>query len=191
MNPNPISYKQTTAASPVVRCGLACLALLLSIHPTIMGQGPNAAQGSAVHATHILGFEGARHNANGELRIQGDELQFQQGGNPAAEVGIRSIQSVALGAEDQQVGGVPMMLGKTAVPFGGGRVVSLFSHKKYDSLTVEYLDSNGGFHGAIFRLSKGQGQTFKQDLIARGAHIQPRDDQAKTQSALEVKNENR
>ena len=191
MNPNPISYKQTAAASSVVRCGLACLALLLSIHPTIMGQGPNAAQGSAVHAKHILGFEGARHNANGELRIQGDELQFQQSGNPAAEVGIRSIQNVALGSEDQQVGGVPMMLGKSAVPFGGGRVVSLFSHKKYDSLTVEYLDSNGGFHGGIFRLSKGQGQTFKQDLIARGAHIQPRDDQAKTQSAPEVKNENR
>jgi len=55
-----------------------------------------------------------------------------------------------------------MMLGKAAVPFEGGRVVSLFSHKKYDSLTVEYLDSNGGFHGAIFRLSKGQGQTFKE-----------------------------
>jgi hypothetical protein len=195
MNPNPISYRQTAAASPVVRCGFACLALLLSLHPTMMGQGPNAAQiaaqGSAVHATHILGFEDARHNANGELRIHGDELQFEQDGNRAAAVGIRSIQNVALGAEDQQVGGVPMMLGKTAVPFGGGRVVSLLSHKKYDSLTVEYLDNNGGCHGAIFRLRKGQGQTFKQDLIAGGAHIQPRDDQAKTQSAPEVKNENK
>jgi hypothetical protein len=29
-----------------------------------------------------------------------------------------------------------MMLGKAAVPYGGGRVVSLFSHKKYDSLTI-------------------------------------------------------
>lgn len=161
----------------------------------MMGQGPNAAQiaaqGSAVHATHILGFKGARHNANGQLRIQGDELQFQQGGGAAAEVGIRSIQNVALGTEDQQVGGVPMMLGKTAVPFGGGRVVSLFSHKKYDSLTVEYLDGNGGFHGAIFRLDKGQGQAFKDDLVASGARLVRLQDQAKTRTTQEVKNENK
>jgi len=78
-----------------------------------------------------------------------------------------------------------MMLGKTAVPFGGGRVVSLFSHKKYDSLAIEYLDSSGGFHGAIFRLTKGQGQTFKNDLIARGAHITPSEDSTPTQSSPE------
>lgn len=195
MNSNPISYRQTAAASPVASRRLACLALLLSLHPTMMGQGPNAAQiaaqGSAVHATHILGFNGARHNANGQLRIQGDELQFQQGGGAAAEVGIRSIQNVALGTEDQQVGGVPMMLGKTAVPFGGGRVVSLFSHKKYDSLTVEYLDGNGGFHGAIFRLDKGQGQAFKDDLVASGARLVRLQDQAKTRTTQEVKNENK
>jgi len=82
-----------------------------------------------------------------------------------------------------------MMLGKAAVPFGGGRVVSLFSHKKYDSLTVEYLDNNGGFHGAVFRLSKGQGQTFRNDLVAKGAHIVAQD-QATTQTEFEVKNEN-
>ena len=70
-------------------------------------------------------------------------------------------------------------------------MVSLFSHKKYDSLTVEYLDSNGGLHGAIFRLSNGQGQKFKQDLVASGAHISPLQVQAKIQSGPEVKNENK
>jgi hypothetical protein len=73
---------------------------------------------------------------------------------------------------------VPMMLGKAAVPFGGGRVVSLFSHKKYDTVTLEYLDSNGGFHDAIFRLNKGQGETLKEDLLANGAHIAPLVNQA-------------
>ena len=70
-------------------------------------------------------------------------------------------------------------------------MVSLFSHKKYDSLTVEYVDSNGGFHGAIFRLSKGQGQTFKKDLVASGAHTALQEDHAKTQNTPEVKNENK
>jgi hypothetical protein len=195
MDSNPISYRQTADGSLLVRRGLACLALLLWVSTTAMGQTPNEARSSpepsTLHVTHVLGFEGARHNANGELRIQGDSLQFQRSGSPAALVSIRSIQNIALGEESRQVGGVPMMLGKAAVPFEGGRVVSLFSHKKYDSLTVEYLDSNGGFHGAIFRLSKGQGQTFKKDLVASGAHTAPQEDHAKTQSSPDVKNENK
>src|SRR6267378_6529320 len=186
MNSNPISYRQTADGSPLLRRGLACLVLLLWVSTNTMGQTPNDSQispePSALHCTHVLGFEGARHNANGELRIQGAALQFQRSGSPAAQVSISSIQNVALGEESKQVGGVPMMLGKTAVPFGGGRVVSLFSHKKYDSLTVEYLDATGGFHGAIFQLAKGQGQTFKNDLIAHGAHIAPSEDPASVQS---------
>jgi hypothetical protein len=157
----------------------------------IAGGALSAPDGSAVHVTHILGFEGARRSAKGELRIQGDALQFQHGGNPSAQARISSIQKVILGQEDQQVGGVPMMLGKDAVPFGGGRVVSLFSHKKYDSLTVEYQDNNGGFHGAIFLLTKGQGQAFKKDLVANGAHIAPPADRASRQSGPEVKNESK
>jgi hypothetical protein len=78
---------------------------------------------------------------------------------------------------------VPMMLGKAAVPYGGGHVISLFAHKKYDSLAIDYLDSRGGFHGAIFRLAKGQGETFKNDLIAHRAHVARSEDPALMQSA--------
>ena len=140
---------------------------------------------------HVLGFEGARHNATGDLKIQGDAVQFQRDGNPTAQVNISSIQDIFVEDEDKQVGGTAMTLGKTAAPFGGGRVVSLFAHKKYDFLTVEYLDNNGGFHGAIFQLDKAQGQTFKKDLVANGAHISSPDDRATTQSTPEVKHENK
>ena len=109
-------------------------------------------------------------------------LRFQRDGRAAAQVSIASIQNISLGEQDKQVGGVPMTLGKAAVPFGGGRVVSLFSHKKYDSLVIEYLDSRGGFHGVIFRLAKGQGETFKNALIAHGAHIARSEDPAPVQS---------
>ena len=64
-------------------------------------------------------------------------------------------------------------------------MVSLFSHKKYDSLTIEYLDSTGGFHGAIFRLAKGQGEIFKSALIAHGAHIRQAETPAPLQSTPE------
>ena len=46
-----------------------------------------------------------------------------------------------------------MKIGKAAAPYGGGRVVSLFAHKKYDTLTLEYVDVDGGVHGAIFQVS--------------------------------------
>ena len=39
------------------------------------------------------------------------------------------------------MGGLPLTLGEAAAPYGGGRVVSLFAHKKYDTLTLEYVDA--------------------------------------------------
>jgi hypothetical protein len=104
-------------------------------------------------------------------------------------VSIRSIQDIFVEEGDKQVGGTAMTLAKTAAPYGGGRVVSLFAHKKYDFLTVEYLDNSGGFHGAIFQLEKGQGKTIKKALVADGAHITPPVERVPTQSTLEVKNE--
>jgi hypothetical protein len=182
MNHNSIPSRQRRATSLLVARGLPCLALLLWLSTTAMAQTRTEAERSVVrstiHVTHVLGFEGARHDANGELTIQGDTVQFQRDGSPAGQVSTSSILNISLGGEDLQVGGVPMMLGKAAVPFGGGRVVSLFSHKKYDTVTLEYLDSNGGFHVAIFRLNQGQGETLKEDLLANGAHIAPLVNQA-------------
>src|SRR5690242_15468161 len=84
--------------------------------------------------------------------------------------------TVVMGLEDRQVGGIPMMMGKAAIPYSGGRFVSLFSHKKYDSLTVEYVDANGGLHGAIFRIAKGEGLNYRRELAAKGAHISPEEE---------------
>jgi hypothetical protein len=160
-----------------------------------MGQNQSEPQspvpGSAIHVTEVLGFESAKHNVTGELKIQSGVVQFQRDGSTAAQVNISSIQDIFVEDEDKQVGGMAMTLGKTAAPYGGGRVVSLFAHKKYDFLTVEYLDNSGGFHGAIFQLEKGQGETFKKALVANGAHITPPVERTPTQSTLEVKNENK
>ena len=175
--------------------GLAFLTVLLSLSTASIGQNQSEAQspvpGSAIHVTQVLGFEGAKHNATGELKIQGGVMQFQHDGSTAAQVSISSIQDIFVEDGDKQVGDTAMTLAKTAAPYGGGRVVSLFAHKKYDFLTVEYLDNNGGFHGAIFQLNKGQGETFKKALVANGAHITSPDDRTPTQSTPEVKHENK
>jgi hypothetical protein len=125
------------------------------------------------------------------LSVQDDSLQFQQNGKPGAQVKIASVRDVFLGGESKQVGGLPMTLGKAAVPFGGGRVVSLFAHEKYDTVSLEYVDADGGIHGAIFQLAKGQGELVKNELIAQGATISSRQDQATKESATEAKHENK
>src|SRR5262249_5425493 len=107
---------------------LACCTLTAPAQTTSQSKNPSF----SIPATHLLGFENAKGNCTGTLTIQDQLLQFQQAGNPEAQVAITSIRDVFLGGESKQVGGLPMTLGKTAAPFGGGRVVSLFAHKNYD-----------------------------------------------------------
>jgi hypothetical protein len=170
-------------------------ALLISCSLIVLAQ--NTAErddGSApfsVRATHLLGFENAKSNCSGTLSVQDNFLQFQQTGKTSAHINIGSVRDVFLGEENRQVGGLPLTLGKAAAPYGGGRVVSLFSHKKYDTLTLEYVDSDGGIHGAIFQLAKRQGELVKNELIAQGVTINSRQDQSTKESAAEAKHENK
>ena len=174
------------------RAGMRLLAALICCGLTVAAQNSThqtASKPFSIRTTHLMGFESAKSNCTGTLSIQDDSLQFQQSGKSGAQIKIGSVQDVFLGDESKQVGGLPMTLGKAAAPFGGGRVVSLFAHKKYDLLTLEYVESDGGIHGAIFHLDKGQGDVVKHELRARGV-VSSREDQSK-HSAAEVKYENK
>jgi len=147
---------------------VACL-MTIGLSTGLVAQ--NAAGGGPARVTHVLGLEGAPNNANGNLSIQQDALQFQRGAGPAAQISLGSIEDVSLSEANKQMGGTPMAVTRAATPFGGGHVIGLFSHKKYDILTVEYRDANRGLHGAIFQLNKGQGQVFRSQLAAAGVHV--------------------
>jgi hypothetical protein len=171
------------------------LALLICCGLTAPAQNTsqpgNASAPFSVRATHLLGFENVKNNRKGTLSIQDNTLQFQQNGKPGAQLKITSVRDVFVGEESKQVGGVPVMLGKAAVPFGGGRVLSLFTHKKYETVTLEYVDSDGGVHGAIFRLTKGEGKVVKDELAARGVAVSSREDQSTKPGTAEVTHENK
>ena len=126
---------------------------------------------SSLPATHLLGFAGARNNSKGTVSIECDALQSKKTGKAAMQVKIASIRDLVLGDLSRQVGGVPVTLAKVAVPYSGGRAVSLFTHKKYDTLTLEYVDAEGGLHGAIFELKKGQAEGLRNHLLAKGAQV--------------------
>jgi hypothetical protein len=145
---------------------------------------------SSLPATHLLGFAGARNNSKGTLSIEGDALQFKKNGKAAVQVKIASIHDLLLGDLSRQVGGVPVTLAKAAVPFSGGRALSLFTHKKYDTLTLEYVDAEGGLHGAIFELKKGQAEGLRNELLAQGASVSNAGNEPTKQTA-EASSENR
>jgi hypothetical protein len=171
-----------------MRGGFALLILLasLTINGNSQTQSDDGIASSVVQVTHVLGFEDVPRNLSGGLLIQDRCLHFQRDGSASAQVSLASIENIYVGEQDKQVGGIPMTLGKAAVPYGGGRVVSLFSHKKYDSVALEYRDSQGGFHGAIFRLPKGHGVPLKDALIAHGPHSAASEDPAPVQRTREA-----
>jgi len=164
---------------------LRCLMFVACFRTGLMAQDHAGANGPASSFTmqvkHIMGFEGISSNLNGELSIQDDALRFAKRGGPCVQIAIGSIQDVFLGLEDKQVGGTPMAVTRAAVPFGGGRVVGLFAHKKYETVTLQYIDSDGGLHGAIFQLEKGQAQVLENELETDGVHITRPADQTNAQ----------
>jgi hypothetical protein len=118
----------------------------------------------------VIGLEDIKPGAKGTLASLPNGLEFTAG-KRKADIAISSIQDVFTGQESRQdVGGMSGTLVKAAIPYGGGRVVSLFTHN-VDVLAVEYVDSNGGFHGAIFVLSAGKATALKNQLVAQGAKV--------------------
>src|SRR5271165_5380130 len=167
---------------------LLTLLLCFSIGALAQNAAPplNANAPFSIRATHLLGLPNTKNNCKGTLSVKDDALRFEQDAKPAAEVKIATVQGVFLGSESKQVGGTPAKIGKAAAPFGSGRVVSLFAHKKYDTLTVEYVDADGGVHGAIFQVKEGQAGHVRQELVTREVSPSLHDDRSAEPSTSEA-----
>lgn len=147
-------------------------ALFLLYAPVVFsGQASNKApaDSSKVEDTEcVIGLEGIKHGQKGTLTVEGGALHFTKDSKTKAAVSISSITDIYLGNESRQditgAGKVVTM----AIPYGGGRVLSLFSHK-VEVMTVEYADANGGFHGAVFVLPQGRATPLKDLLVSQGA----------------------
>lgn len=136
---------------------------------TVAISGANAQQSpTAVDAVQLTGLPGVKENAKGKLSVGNGNLHFTSS-KTNSDVSATSIQDVVTGADSQKAVGKTIGILSMAAPYGGGRVVSLF-RKKIDTLTVEYRDVDGAFHGVIFTMPLGTADVIKQQLIAQGAH---------------------
>jgi len=120
-------------------------------------------------ATHVLGLDHVKPGAKGRLIVAEKTLRFESGAS-VATISIPSIQDVFTSEESQElVRGKTGVLVQLAMPYESSRVVSLLASRKIDVLTLEYRDTNGGIHGVIFRLPKGQAPVLMRLLVGQGA----------------------
>ena len=94
----------------------------------------------------VIGLEGVKPGSKGTISVQGGALHFDQE-KKKSEIGVPAILDIYLGNESRQdISGLGGTAVKAAIPFGGGRVLSLFSHK-VEVMTVEYTDALAGSTG--------------------------------------------
>ena len=122
----------------------------------------------AVKAVQLTGLPGMKENAKGILSVENGNLHFVHG-KAISDLSASLIQDVVTGSDSQKAVGKTVGVISTAAPYGGGRFLSLF-RSKIDTLTVEYRDADGAFHGAIFTMPVGTAEEIKKELIAQGAH---------------------
>ena len=122
---------------------------------------PSAPSVEQANVKLVIGGDTVKNNSEGTLSVVGSSLQF-------ATAKASSIQDISTNEDSRQDITGAAHYAAMAIPYGGGRVLSLFSHQ-VDVLTVEFKDDDGGFHGAVFVLPQGQAAPFKKQLVALGA----------------------
>lgn len=100
---------------------------------------------------HAYGLPDAKKNAKGTLVMNPDVLTFTTKSN-SYSIPRSSILAVSAGNQRVELWGVKGRLLRMAIPDGGGIAAAGFMHHRVGMLTVEFDDSKGGYHGAIFYL---------------------------------------
>ena len=113
----------------------------------------------------VFGLENVRPNAKGVLTIHHGDVKFQSGAF-STQVHSTSISEVSVDQSSRKlVGGKAGTVVKFAAPFGTGTLISLL-REAVDVVAIKYSDADGGLHGAVFALPKGQASAVKEGLIA-------------------------
>jgi len=168
----------TKPSSPSKRRGWVRALFLLAVgawvmlsprpaHSQAAGTAPAAWSVVQPDVKLVIGGETVKNNSVGTLSVTGNSLRFAAG-KKEVEMEVSSILDVSTNEDSRQdITGAAHVV-TMAIPYGGGRVLSLFSHH-VDVLTVEFKDANGGYHGTVFVLAQGQAAPFKKQLVAMGA----------------------
>ena len=140
---------------------------------------PSASPGgwSSAHATHVLGLPDTKAGEIGTLAITPQRIVFTakslSASTATTDIDLPSIRAVSAGNERVELWGMKGRLLRMAIPDGGGVALAMVMHHRRDMLTVEFVDSHGAYHGAVFYLP---GSEAEQALASITPHSGDRRD---------------
>jgi hypothetical protein len=161
-------------------CRAARPIFVLLIAATLAQAGEPRPATFSTEAVQVIGFGDIRDNTKGTLELKDGSLHFTSSEGSFAVV-PNVIQDVVTGKDTQRaIGGTVGTISQFA-PYGAGRALSL-PRNKIDTFTIEYRDSDGALHGAIFTMPVGKADPLKEELLSQGAHTSIPTSQAVTQT---------
>lgn len=135
---------------------------------------------------HVYGLPDIKPADKGTLTVTASGLAFT-GKSGSTSLQRPSIIAVSAGSQRVELWGMKGRLLRMAIPDGGGIAAAGLMHHQVDMLTVEFSDSRGGYHGAVFLLPANEVeqalQNFSQmplvhrdvhDAVCQGNSMQPR-----------------
>ena len=154
-----ITYLRTHANSLVITL---CTLSVVAVHGQV--QNPEGISlPPAYEATQITGLPDAKQNLKGQLHLSAMNLLFT---SPEfrAEIPFTHIKSVSIGNERIETGGKVGLVARKVIPYGGGLALATITQKSVDLLTVDYFDTEGRDHGAVFFMPKLSAKIFIDQL---------------------------
>jgi hypothetical protein len=143
---------------------LPILVLLISATVTQAGEPTST---FSTEAVQVIGFGDVPDNTKGTLELTDGSLHFTSSKASFAIV-ANTIQDVVTGDDTQRAIRGPVGTISQFGPYGSGRALSLL-RTKIDTFTIEYRDSDGALHGAIFTMPVGKADPLKEELLSQGA----------------------
>jgi hypothetical protein len=147
--------------------------------PSIVDISPAGTQWTATKAEHIYGLPDIKPHKQGTLTLSADALTFT-GKAGSTAIQRSAVTAVSAGNERVELWGMTGRIMRMAIPDNGGLAVAAFAHHRIDMLTVEFTDSRGGAHSAVFFLGANQAAQALQSFA-----LAPKALRAATTSACE------
>jgi hypothetical protein len=134
--------------APAVLC--AQVSLPGRAAPTVQADRTGSAWTSD-KAEYIYGLPEVKPHRMGTLTLSADDLTFT-GKEGSTSIPRSTITAVSAGDQRVELWGITGKLMRMAIPDGGGLAIAAFAHHRVDMLTVDFNDTRGGAHAAVFFL---------------------------------------
>lgn len=124
------------------------------------------------HVEHAYGLPDTKAKTNGTLRLDASSLTFTSKASNTT-IPRSAITSVSAGSDRVELWGTGGRLMRMAIPQGGGLAAAAFMHHRIGMLTVEFHDTRGALHAAVFYVPVAEAQQALRSMAQEATHVEP------------------